>query len=160
MTLFVFSILAVLINTLLQSIPRGHVIDVISPLITAVALAAPRKTAFAWIAVMGLLWSAFISLPFVTLILVWSVVVWSVGSIARDLAWEHKSVGATIAIFVSLSWHCSLLVIDWFSGHAPSIDLYSLGTLLIRPITSGILFIVLCDVLIRAANPRLVLPGR
>lgn len=160
MSLFIFSIMAVLANSLLQSIPRGHVVDVISPLITAVALAAPRKTAFAWIAVMGLLWSAFISLPFVALILVWSVVVWVIGSVARDLAWEHKSVGATIAILVSFSWHCSLLIIDWCSGHVPSMDIYSLGTLLIRPVTSGILFIVLCDVLIRAANPRLVLPGR
>jgi hypothetical protein len=160
MSLFVFSILAVCINTLLQSIPRGHVVDVISPLITAVALAAPRKTAFAWIAVMGLLWSAFVSLSFVAVILVWSVVVWSIGLIARDLAWEHKPVGATIAVLVSFSWQCSLLIIDCCSGHAPSVDMYSLGTLFIRPITSGVLFIVLCDVLIHAANPRLVLPGR
>jgi hypothetical protein len=159
MSLFLFSILALLANSFLQSVPEGHVVDVISPLITAVALAAPRKTAFAWATIMGLLWSAFVSSPFVTIILVWSIIVWFIGTISRDIAWDHRSVGATVAIIVSFSWHYALLTIDVFSGHPLTMDVYSLGTLLIRPITSGIIFIVLAHVLVRAANPRLFLHG-
>jgi hypothetical protein len=155
MSLFIISLFALLANTLLQTIPEGHVVDVISPVIAAVGLAAPRKTAFAWTAIMALLWSAFISPSFVTLILLWSSIVWFIGSISRDIAWDHRSVGATVAILVSLFWHYSLLLIDLFSGHPPAIDIFTLGTLLIRPITSGILFIVLANVLVRAANPRL-----
>ena len=54
----------------------------------------------------------------------------------------------------------ALLLIDLFSGHPPAIDIFTLGTLLIRPITSGILFIVLANVLVGAANPRLGSSGR
>ena len=160
MSLFIVSVCCIAANILLQSLLHKNVVDVISPLIAAVALVAPRKTAFAWAAVMGLLWAAFMDIPFLVLIAIWSALIWLVNNIARHVDRGNSSVGALIAIIVSFSWHLSALLFGWFSGESPTLDVYTLATIVIRPVSSAILFIVFWDFLIRAANPYVTLPGR
>jgi len=160
MNLFLLSVCCLLSNILLQHLLHGNVVDVISPLITAVALVSSRKIAFAWTALMGLFWAAFMDLPFLILILIWSLLVWSINSVARDIAWSNKSVGAVLAILVSLSWHVAVLLTGWLSGSSPTFDVFTFGTLLIRPVSSGILFIVFWEFLMYAANPKVIVPGR
>jgi hypothetical protein len=154
MILFLTSLLSLGAVLVLQRIPGGNAVDVITPLIVAVGLGTSMRRSVPWACVMGAVWSVFVNFHPAALIALWCAVMLVLGVVARGTEWEKPVVGATIAAVTAVVWRIGALLIGWFGGSPPTIDRYALLSFAARPLTAGLLFLLVGVPLAHALRPE------
>ncbi len=153
MSLIVVSVAAAACSCMLQRVSGGMMWDVITPVLAAVGLAAPRRRALLWALAMAVLLNASMRVHPLVLLGVWAVVIGVLGAIARGVEWERVPLGFLIVALTSLSWQVCVLLLNWFGGIEPTLDGYTLLSLVVRPLTAGVVFVLCAGTLVRAADP-------
>ena len=128
-------------------------IDPVTPLLTALALAAPRTRGIAWIVPMALVWSAFSGVPWTAVLCLWSVTFFVVRSIARRVEWERNDISFAIAVFTSIGWRTAVLAFVFLAGRTPSLSWRTWLTLVTAGLSSGVIFAVFFSFIMQAAAP-------
>ena len=152
MTLVFMSIAAV-VAALVQQVPGGHACDLVTPVVAAVGLAAPRVRAAWWAVVTGLLYAAFTQLNPLAVVGAWWALVSVLGAVARGAEWERPPLAFVIVFLASLLWHTGLLCIGSVLDMPPTMDRMAWCALIFRPLTAGLLFLLFFQPLLRGARP-------
>ena len=152
MTLVLMSIAAVLAALVQQHVPGGHACDVVTPVVAAVGLAAPRGRAAWWAVVTGVLYAAFTRLNPLAVVGVWWALVFVLGAVARRAEWERPPLAFVIVFLASLLWHTGLLCIGAVLDMPPAMDRMAWCALIFRPLTAGLLFLLFFQPLLRGAR--------
>jgi hypothetical protein len=137
----------------LQHVPGGNAIDVITPLIVAVGLGTSMRRSVLWACLMGAAWSVFVNFHPAALIALWCAMVLVLGVVARGTEWEKPFVGAAIAAATAVVWRIGALLIGWFGGTPPTLDRYALLTFAARPLTAGLVFLLIGIPLVHVVQP-------
>jgi len=159
MRLVLVSAAVLTLMSVMQRMGGGMLWDVLTPVLTAVGLAAPRRRAMWWALAMAVLFSAAMRVHPLVVLGVWAVVLGVLGAVARGMEWERLPVSFAIAAVTSLSWQLGVLLLNWFGGIQPTFDSYCLLSLAARPLTAGILFVLCAGTLVRAADPERPAPA-
>mgnify|MGYP001186467256 CR=1 FL=1 len=139
----------------------GAPVDAVSPLITALGLAGTRQRAIACVIVMSILWSGLARFPVFATAAVWGTIIWILDAVARRIEWSHPLIELVIALVVSLAWEASIIVLNALAGIRPTLDGAAVAALMLRPVTSALLFAAFAPLWLRAANPgRFAKAGR
>jgi len=154
MMLWGVSALMLLAALALQTTGMAMLLDVVAPVMTAVGLAAPRLRALVWAAILGTLWSPLASSAPVVLIGIWCGIILVLRGVARGIEWQQPIMAFGIAAAVSLSWQlCALL-----AGLASDVPLVvshdMVYAFVVRPLTSGALFVALFHPLMACVRVR------
>lgn len=154
MMLWVISAVLLLAALALQTTGVAMRLDVVAPVLTAVGLAAPRLRALAWAAIMGALWSPMTSCAPLVLIGIWCGIVLVLRGVARGVEWQQPIMAFGIAAAVSLCWQ----VCAWLAGLASDVPLVlsldMLDAFVVRPLTSGAMFVALFRPLVACVRVR------
>lgn len=153
MKLTMVSVVAVVLQVLLQHQGLGLMWDVLTPVLVAVGLVAPRGRAIVWVIVMSFALTAAMRVHPLVLMGVWIVAVSVVRVAARGLEWERRPIGFAVAALTSAGWHAAVLLLNWFGGVVPTLDLTSVISMAGRAVTAGLAFVVCGELLTAAALP-------
>lgn len=137
----------------------GVMWDVITPVLAAVGLAAPRRRAILWAVGMAVALSAAMRVHPLVLFGVWAVIIGVLGAVARGMEWERVPISFAIAALTSLSWQLGVLLLNWFGGIQPTLDSDGLLSLVARPLTAGLIFVMCAGTLVQAADPYRAAPA-
>jgi len=159
MRLVLASAAVLMLMSVMQRMGGGMLWDVLTPLLTAVGLAAPRRRAMLWALAMAVLLSAAMRVHPLVVLGVWAVVIGVLGAVARGMEWERLPVSFAITAVTSLSWQLGVLLLNWFGGTQPTFDSYCVLSLAARPLTAGIVFAMCAGTLVRAADPDRATPA-
>lgn len=133
--------------------------DVITPVLAAVGLAAPRRRAMLWALGMAVALNAAMRVHPLVLLGVWAVIIGVLGAVARGMEWERVPISFAMAALTSLSWQFGVLLLNWFGGIPPTLDSYFVLSLVARPLTAGLIFVMCAGTLVRAADPERAAPA-
>ena len=153
MNLILVSLLVLLATLASQQVPGGNLFDIVTPLLVSVGLVATRKTAVIWTLCMAFFWSALTRSSFVMIAVLWGLAMWAMRVVSREIEWRKPGRIFFIAMIVSFGWRVCLLLLVWFNGSVPTMDTVAILSLLIRPITSGMIAAVFSVLLLWSANP-------
>jgi len=154
MNLFIVSLFVFIVTLALQQVKGGNLFDFITPLLVSVGLVATRKTTVIWTLCMAFFWSAITRHSFTMIVVIWALTLWTVRIISRGIKWRKPSIIFLISMLLSFAWQISIMLLAWFNGISPTIDFVAISSLLVRPLTSGIIAAVFWTVFLRSANPN------
>jgi hypothetical protein len=154
MMLWGISALMLLAALALQTTGVAMLLDVVAPVMTGVGLAVPRLRALAWAVIMSTLWSPLTSSAPLVLIGIWCGIVLVLRGVARGVEWQQPIMAFGIAAAVSLSWQACA----WLAGLASGVPLVlshdMVYALVVRPLTSGALFVALFQPIMACVRVR------
>lgn len=145
-----FSICSLIVVLICQGTPLQYSLDVISPLLTALACVRNTQEGLIWIICMALLWAVFLGVPWTLIACVWAVAYYSVRFIARRIEWQRGDIHCALTIFVSLSWHIALILFVLITGREIGITWRSIMYLIASAFSAGIISALFSSYLLRA----------
>ncbi len=154
MNLFIVSLFVLLFTLALQHVSGGNLFDFITPLLVSVGLVATNRTAVIWTLCMAFFWSAMTSCSFTMIVVLWGISLWIIKILSRDIEWRKPFIIFLISMLFSFAWQSSALMLTWFNGNFPTLDIEAVLSLLFRPVTSGIIAAVFWTAFFRLVNPN------
>lgn len=148
------SLCALVIMVLFPHTPFPHLIDIIAPLLTALACTRTTSYGIVWLLCMTLIWGAFISAPWTLIFCAWLVAYYAVRLIARRVEWQRGDVFSVIVMGVSLVRNGGLLLLLVLTGRPVAVTWYTPLYLLANCISAGILAAYIAPHLLRRVRVR------